>query len=685
MGKEFLLEIGTEEIPAGFINPGLERFKEIFIKFLNDEKLQYESVETFGTPRRLIVVIKDLIEKQEDSVLEKTGPAKNVAIDANGEYTKAAQGFARSQGVDVGELITVSTAKGEYIAVKKVIKGRPAFELLKENLPILIKKLIFPKNMRWGSETISFARPIHWILSLFGGEIVPFEYGSIKASNYSFGHRFLAPEKITVSCFRELCEELKSRYVLIDYNERKEKLFSEVKNIAQGLGGKIEDDEELLETVTNLVEFPFPVAGKIDEEFLQLPEEVIITSMKVHQKYFPVYSDKDRLLPYFITVSNTKAKNMDIVAKGNEKVLRARLNDAKFFFDEDRKQKLDSFVERLRNVVFQKDIGTSYEKMERFKELAVYIASLINPEAEKITERAAYLCKGDLESSMVYEFPELQGIMGKYYALYSGEKKAVADAIYEHYLPRYAEDAIPSGDAGAFISIADRIDTITGFFGIGKIPSGTADPYALRRHAIAIINIITGKKYRLSLKDVLNRSRVLYTGKIDVTRETVDKITEFFAQRFQNLFVEKYSFDVVNSVISVNFDDIYETFLRVEAVSGIKKDKDFMDIIVPFKRVANITKDWETKVVDRSLLVEGEEKELYQKFTEIKEKFENFKKSENYTEALKTFTLLKEPVNKFFDSVLVMDKDEKIKTNRLNMLKDIYTVFNSIADLTLLQ
>ncbi len=685
MDNDFLLEIGTEEIPAGFLKPGLDKFKNIFTEFLNNKKIVFNEIKTFGTPRRLIVYISNISEKQEDEIFTKTGPSKKAAFDENGNPTKAAIGFAKSQGVEPNDLETVETDKGEYVAIKKVIKGEDTFDILKENLPILIKKLVFPKNMRWGDETISFVRPIHWIVAIFNEKVIPFNYGKLKSSNISYGHRFLSSEPFEVKDFQSFKKTLKEKHVIIDIDERKEKLLTEVREIASHLSGKIEEDEDLIETVTNLVEYPFPVKGTIEDEFLKLPDEVIITPMKVHQKYFPVYNEQDKLLPYFITVSNTKAKDMDIVSKGNERVIKARLNDAKFFYDEDRKYNLEHFVERLRKVVFQKDLGTSYEKMERFRDIAIYLAENLSPEHRELTERAAYLCKGDLETNMVYEFPELQGIMGKYYALHSGEKKEVAEAIYEHYLPKFAGDEIPESNIGSFISIADRIDTIVGFFGIGKTPTGTADPYALRRHAIAIINIILGKKYNFSLKELINRTKNLYIEKFKIDEETVEKIVDFFALRFQNIMNDKFPYDVIESVLSLEFDNIYETYIKLEQMNKIKDDRDFQDIIVPFKRVANITKDWDKTVVNESLFVEPEEKDLYKTFTANKDNFIKYKKDGKYIEALKTFTNLKDDINKFFDNVLVMDKDEKIKINRLNLLKNIYNTFNTIADLTKIQ
>ncbi len=682
MSNEFILEIGCEELPASFLTFGMEKLEDLFVKFLEENKIRFNKIITFGTPRRLGLSIQGIADKQEDRVIEKTGPSRKAAYDKDGNPTKAAIGFAKSQGVNVEDLTIVTTEKGEYISIKKVIKGEATFDVLKDNLESIIKKLVFPKNMRWGSEKVSFARPIHYIVAILNGKILPFKFGSIKSGNKTVGHRFMSPESFEVKDFESFEKEMEKRFVIIDFHKRRELLLKEVEEQARALGGKILNDMELIDTVTNLVEYPFPVAGNIDESFLKLPEEVIITPMKVHQKYFPVYNEKGKLLPYFITVSNTKAKDMSVVAHGNERVLKARLNDAKFFYDEDRKYKLEHFVERLRKVVFQKDIGTSYEKMERFRELAVFIANNLNPEVKEITERAAYLCKGDLESNMVYEFPELQGIMGKYYAISSGESQKVAEAIYEHYLPRFADDEIPKSDAGAFISIADRIDTIVGFFAIGKIPTGTADPYALRRHAIAIIKIILGKEYRLSLHEILNRAKELYINKFKISDDVIDSIKNFFAQRYYNMLSNEFDYDVINSVITAEFDDIYETYLRTIDVQKIKEDKDFQDVIIPFKRVANITKDWTDTVIAESYFKEKEEKELFETFVVVKEEFLKLKKEENFLAALKSFTKMKDSINNFFDNVLVMDKNEEIKRNRLNLLKSIYNTFNSIADLT---
>jgi len=682
MSNEFILEIGCEELPASFLTFGMEKLEDLFVKFLEENKIRFNKIITFGTPRRLGLSIQEIADKQEDRVIEKTGPSRKAAYDKDGNPTKAAIGFAKSQGVNVEDLTIVTTEKGEYISIKKVIKGEATFDVLKDNLESIIKKLVFPKNMRWGSEKVSFARPIHYIVAILNGKILPFKFGSIKSGNKTVGHRFMSPESFEVKDFESFEKEMEKRFVIIDFHKRRELLLKEVEEQARALGGKILNDMELIDTVTNLVEYPFPVAGNIDESFLKLPEEVIITPMKVHQKYFPVYNEKGKLLPYFITVSNTKAKDMSVVAHGNERVLKARLNDAKFFYDEDRKYKLEHFVERLRKVVFQKDIGTSYEKMERFRELAVFIANNLNPEVKEITERAAYLCKGDLESNMVYEFPELQGIMGKYYAISSGESQKVAEAIYEHYLPRFADDEIPKSDAGAFISIADRIDTIVGFFAIGKIPTGTADPYALRRHAIAIIKIILGKEYRLSLHEILNRAKELYINKFKISDDVIDSIKNFFAQRYYNMLSNEFDYDVINSVITAEFDDIYETYLRTIDVQKIKEDKDFQDVIIPFKRVANITKDWTDTVIAESYFKEKEEKELFETFVVVKEEFLKLKKEENFLAALKSFTKMKDSINNFFDNVLVMDKNEEIKRNRLNLLKSIYNTFNSIADLT---
>ncbi len=684
--SEFFFEIGTEELPASFVTIGMELLQKNINELLKKNNIEFNKIEVFGTPRRIGFYIPEIALKQKDTLIEQTGPAKRVAFDDNGNPTKAAIGFAKSQGVDVKDLEIVNTPKGEYVAVKKVIKGKETYELLKEKFPEFMKSIVFPKNMRWGTEKISFGRPIKWIVALLGEKVIDFKYGSYVSNNKSKGHRFLSPEEFEVKSYKQFIEELEKRWVIPNFEKRKNFLINEIDKIAKENNFLVEKDEELIEEVTNLVEYPFPVVGEFEKDFLKLPKEVVITTMKVHQKYFPVYDLNGKLLNYFITISNMKAKDMNIVKTGNERVIRARLNDANFFYEEDKKYKLDYFVEKLRKVVFYNKLGTSYEKMERFKDIAVYLANQLNPDKVKVTERAAYLCKGDLETNMVYEFPELQGIMGKYYALHSGEPEEVANAIYEHYLPRFAGDEIPNSDPGAFISIADRIDSITGFFIINEIPTGNADPFALRRHALAIINIILKKGYRISLKELLDRSISLFMTKFEKIDENVkNQIIEFIKQRFRNYMMEQFNYDEIDAVIDIDFDDIFRSFKKIEALHKMKNDENFANLITPFKRIANITKEWEESVVVKDYFVAEEEKELFKIFEQINEKFKELVKKEDYISALQELTKLRKPIDNFFDNVLVMEKDEKLKKNRLSLLKSIYNSFISVGDLKKLQ
>ncbi len=684
--SELFFEIGTEELPASFVKIGMDLLNSKFSDLLNKNQIKFNKINTFGTPRRIGFYISEIYLKQEDSIIEQTGPAKRVAFDEYGNPTKAAIGFAKSQGVDVKDLEIIVTPKGEYVGVKKIIKGKETYEILKEKFPEFIKSIVFPKNMRWGKEKITFGRPIKWIIALLGDKIIEFEYGSYKSQKFSKGHRFLSPEKFEIKNYNQYLTELKKRWVIADFEERKKFLVNQINEIANKKNFIVDDDEELLDEVTNLVEYPFPVVGEFEEQFLKLPKEVVITTMKVHQKYFPVYDNNRKLLNYFVTISNNKAKDMEVIKKGNERVIRARLNDASFFFEEDRKYKLDYFVEKLRKVIFYNKLGTSYEKMERFKDIAVYLANTLNPDKAKVTERAAYLCKGDLETNMVYEFPELQGIMGKYYALHSGESEEVANAIYEHYLPRFSGDEIPKTDAGAFISIGDRIDSITGFFIINEIPTGNADPFALRRHALAIINIILKKGYRISLNELIDRAISLYLTKFQkIDKKVKSSIIEFIKQRFRNFMTEKFNYDEIDAVIDVDFDDIYRSYKKIEALHKMKKDEIFINLITPFKRIANITKDWDETIVVPEYFSTNEEKDLYKYFNEINENFQKEIKNENFINALKELTKLKEPIDNFFDNVLVMEKDEKLKKNRLSLLKTIYNSFISVGDLKKLQ
>jgi glycyl-tRNA synthetase beta chain len=690
--KELFLEIGTEEIPAGFVPKALEEMDALIRKELSSLRIKHGEVKTFGTPRRLVLSVSDVAGRQEDISIQVMGPAKKAAYDDKGNLTKAAEGFIRSQGVDPSQLKVVETPKGEYLAVLKEEKGRPASDLLEELLPRLISSIHFRKSMRWGDLDVRFARPIHWIVALFGGDVVPFSFGEVKSGNESRGHRFMAPGTFKVSGLADYLDKTEKAFVIVDQDRRKEMIMEQVNKLDASVSGlKIVTEDlfetvtylDLLETINYLVEYPVGLMGSFDEEFLSLPEEVLVTSMKKHQKYFYVKNREScKLLPYFIAVSNTAAKDIDVVRKGNERVLRARLSDAAFFYNEDKKIPLEKRVEKLKGVVFQAKLGTVYEKMERFKSIAEFLADILKPKVNETVSRAAYLCKADLVTGMVGEFPELQGIMGREYAAVSNEDPKVAAAIHDHYLPRFAEDGVPDDDAGAILSIADRIDTICGCFGIGQVPTGATDPFALRRHTIAIINIILTKNYRLSILKLADKSIELLNGKITRPAEEVKKeVMEYIRVRLLNLLTgDGDPADVVDAVLSANFDDIVKSARIIKALSEIKKRTDFEPLAVAFKRAVNITKGTVRTAVDTSLFQHDAEKVLYEASIKVRERVSELAKKEEFNSALLEIATLKGAVDAFFDGVMVMDKDEKIKNNRLALLWGVSDIFSGIAD-----
>ncbi|MGC2423876.1 MAG: glycine--tRNA ligase subunit beta, partial [Nitrospirota bacterium] len=492
MPKELILEIGTEEIPAGFIPKALAAMEELADKMLSDARLTHGKIKAMGNPRRLFLHVEGLSERQPDEVRVVTGPPKRAAFDAAGKPTKAAEGFAKGQGVPVQELKIIDTDKGEYISVTVEEKGAEASAVLAELLPKLILAIPFAKSMRWGNREIKFARPIHWILALFGGEVVHFELDGVKSGELTRGHRFLSPGSFRVKDFVSYIHQTRDNYTIVDPDVRREMVRHQVDQAASSINAKALPDEGLLEEISFLVEYPVAVLGSFDREFLMLPKEVLVNSMREHQRYFALTDSKGVLMPNFITISNTKAEDMEVVRAGNERVLRARLSDAKYFYEHDLTRTLADRVEDLKKVTFQIKLGTTYEKVTRVVKLAEYIAGELYKD-EKIVKdasRAAYLCKADLVTGMVYEFPNLQGTMGGEYAVKTGESEEVAKAVTEHYRPRFSGDLVPSTPAGTAVSMADKIDTIAGIFSIGKAPTGSEDPYALRRSALGIISMI---------------------------------------------------------------------------------------------------------------------------------------------------------------------------------------------------
>jgi glycyl-tRNA synthetase beta chain len=681
--KELLLEIGTEEIPAGFIPQALADLESLARKELQANRIDFEGVKTLGTPRRLVLWIRSVSEKQRDEEIRKMGPSKQAAFDSQGNPTKAAIGFARSQSVSVESLKVVQTEKGEYICAVREEPGKPTHEILPSLLPRTILSIPFQKSMRWADVSIRFVRPIHWVLALFGGELIPFEIGNVKSGNVTSGHRFMHSDPIRVDDFDSYLHQMRKAFVIVDPVERRKRIEEEMVQEAASVSGRILKDEELLDEVNFLVEYPVALCGHFDRKFLSLPGEVIVHSMKEHQRYFPLVDDRGSLLPHFICISNIAPKDRRVVVEGNERVLNARLSDANYFFQEDMKIPLEKRVEELKKVVFQSKLGTSYEKMARFRQLALFISERIDPKLRESVERASLLCKADLVTGMVGEFPKLQGIVGREYARLSGEKAEVAEAIYEHYLPGFAGDRLPSDPVGDSISIADKMDTLVGSFGIGLVPTGTADPFGLRRQALGIIRIILEKKYSLSLVRLIEESGKLLREKMERPFPEVTKeVLEFFRVRYQNFLLEKgYPFEVVEAVCSVSFDELLDTQERIDGLRTAKEWKEFESIVIGFKRAMNILKGYSSKrEVNPSALNEPAEKKLHQSFLGARERIELHLNRKDYESALLEMTRMKKPIDEFFDQVMVMVEDETIRNNRLALLDEIGKLFLRVAD-----
>jgi glycyl-tRNA synthetase beta chain len=681
--KELLLEIGTEEIPAGFIPQALMDLESLAKKELEASRIDFNGIKTLGTPRRLVLVIESVSEKQRDEETKKIGPSKQSAFDEKGNPTKAAIGFAKSQSVPVESLTMIQTEKGEYVCAVKKEPGKPTSEILSSLLPKWILSIPFQKSMRWADVPIRFARPIHWILALFGGKVVPFEVGNIRSENMTYGHRFMHSGPIPVKDFQSYLQKTREAFVIVDPVERKKRIEDEMIREGAKVSGKVLKDEELLNEVNFLVEYPVALCGTFDNKFLFLPREILVHSMKEHQRYFPLVDDHGTLLPHFVCISNINPKNREVVVKGNEKVLRARLSDAAFFFEDDLKIPLEKRVEQLKKVVFQAKLGTSYEKVMRFKQLALWMTERIDPKLQEMAGRTSLLCKADLVTGMVGEFPKLQGIVGREYARLSKERPEVAEAIYEHYLPSFAGDRLPSSPIGDIVSIADKMDTIVGCFGVGLLPTGTADPFGLRRQALGIIRIILEKKYSISLRGLIEESEKQLKEKMERPGQQVkDEVLEFFRVRYQNFLLDReYPFDVTDAVLSISFDELLDVQGRMDALRKAKEWKDFESIVIAFKRAMNILKGSPPKKeINPSLFAEPAEQSLYQSFLKAKERIGNHLNKGDYPSALLEMTQMKKPIDEFFDGVMVMVEDEAIRNNRLALLDDIGKLFLRIAD-----
>ena len=682
MSAELFLELGTEEIPAGFIPQALNDMQRLLCQELEAARINYGKIRTFATPRRLTISIADVARQQQRQELELTGPPTRIAFDAEGKPTKAAEGFARTNGVAVEELKTIKTEKGEYLFISKVIEGGETAEQLPGILTRVIGKIPFKKSMRWKDLDIRFVRPMHWIVATFGAELIPFTFGDLKSGNLSRGHRFMAPDEFTVSGVEDYLIQAEKQYVIPQIEKRRQLIEEQLEELAKQLNGKINPDPALLEEVTFLVETPQALAGKIEDRFLQLPPELLITSMREHQRYFTLIDEQGKLLPHFITIANTLVKDPKVVVAGNERVLKARLSDAMFFWQEDQKSKLESRLESLKKVVYQAKLGSSFEKVERFTELATGLAQQFAPETVELTKRAAFLAKCDLETGMVSEFPELQGVMGREYALLEGEDSRVATAIYEHYLPTQAGGDLPSDNIGAFVSLADKIDTICGCFSVGLIPTGTADPYALRRSAIGILAIILDRGYAISIPDLVSKSVHLLEAKRQrEADEIIDDVVKFIRLRLVNMLSgQTYPADVIDAVLSASFTEPIDALERIKALSALKKQDDFEPLAIAFKRVGNIIKGGLEQPVDQALLTDKCEKDLFESLQKVQGQVETFVSVGDYGQALEATARLRQPVDAFFDGVMVMVDDPAVKNNRLALLTRISGLFKGIAD-----
>ncbi|MEA3221776.1 MAG: glycine--tRNA ligase subunit beta [Thermodesulfobacteriota bacterium] len=683
MTRSLLVEIGTEEIPSGFIPTALSFMQGWMDLKLGELLLDHTMPETFGTPRRLAIKIDAIPEKLPDIKETKTGPPKMIAFDEQGSPTQAAFGFAKTVGVDIKDITFKDTPKGPYLCVTRTIPGRPAGEVFPSIIEEMIKEIPFQKTMRWPNPGVRFARPVHWIVALFGDTVLDVAFGDISAGNKTKGNRFMAPGFVEMPGPEVYEKVLKEAYVIPDIEARKAMIWEDASRFASQIEGQVRD-KDLLDEVVNLLEYPYVIMGKFGNGFLELPTEVLVTVMRHHQRCFPVYhiKDKTNLKPYFIGVSNIIPRDTDLVRKGNERVLKARLEDAEYFFKEDLKVPLEEYAKRLEHVVFHKGLGTSYEKVLRFTHIALYLAEYLAPDKTDKVKQAAMFCKGDLNSLMVYEFPELQGVMGREYALRQGYDPEVALAIHEHYLPAFATDGIPSDIIGALVGLADRIDTICGCFGIGEIPTGTSDPYGLRRQAMGILNILLDKAYRISITELIDLSLSLLSDKIKRPGNKVRQdILEFFKTRIITILQSKdIGGDIIEACLSSGFDDPVDAYMRAKAITSAIKESWFESICIASKRVENILKSTEASGdVSPDLLVQDEEKTLHNKFQEIERPFISYAGKGEYTSALRLLANLKGPIDAFFDGVLVMTDDIPTRNNRIILLKRLVGMFNTIA------
>jgi glycyl-tRNA synthetase beta chain len=682
MAKDLLFEIGTEEIPARFMAGALSQLESIAKNRLNDLRIGYGEVQVVGTPRRLALIVRDVVEDQADRSSENKGPSIKIAFDANGVPTKAAQGFARGQGVDPDKLVV----KDGYVYALVHEVGKPVKALLPDVLNNIIDSLNFPKNMRWANLDKKFVRPIRWLVALFGNEIIPFRIAEVSTSNVTRGHRFLSKGELIINSVDDYFAALQENYVMVDQEIRRKVIRDQVEKLAISQGGTAAIDEDLLEEVVYLVEYPTALCGQFEDKYLSLPPEAVITPMREHQRYFPVVSKEGKLLPVFITVRNGGSEHIDIVRHGNERVLKARLADAQFFFEEDKKIKLIDRLDKLKTIVFQEGLGTIYDKTIRIGHLALAIAEIVvaTENTCSIIERSSKLAKADLVTGMVCEFTELQGTMGREYALLNGEEPEVAQAIFEHYLPRFAGDILPKSAVGRVISIADKLDNIVATFSRGLIPTGSQDPYALRRQALGIVNVLIDAKYHISLNSILAKTMDLLSINDDKQREKLlFEIQEFFRLRIKNVLGdENVRYDMIDAVMAVGVDDVYDTWLRAKAMACNSGSIELQKAVQAFTRVGNLAKNATMETIEKSLFTVDEEHTLFLAYERAYQDIDRMTRSKDYNGVLSVMLKMTQPIDAFFGAVMVMVEDVAVRNNRLALLKAITNLTINMADLS---
>lgn len=686
MAADLVLEIGTEEIPARFLPPTLEELAEKGRALLKDYRLAYSDLAVYGTPRRLTLYVRNLADDQAPLVQEIKGPPKKAAFDIDGVPTKAALGFARSQGVAVEDLVTRAAGPVEYVYAVREEAGRPAAEILAEFGPRLIGSLLFPRPMRWGDQDFKFVRPIRWLLCIHGARVVEFEVAGVRSGPHTWGHRFLSAGRLPVAAAGDYFTLLEENFVTVDPARRRELIWKQVRAAAAAEGGVVEEDPELLAEVADLLEYPSAFCGRFPESYLELPEPVLVTPMREHQRYFPVRDRTGRLMPLFVGVHNGTPEHLDLIRSGNEKVLRARLADAAFFFREDLAVPLADRGPELKKVVFQESLGTMHEKVERLTALAGYLAAALGlDQAERAqAHRAAVLSKNDLLTSMVYEFPELQGIMGREYALRAGEAPAVAEAMREQYLPAPGGEVLPATRAGLVLALADRADNLVGAFGMGVQPTGSQDPYALRRQALGICHLLLDTPAYLDLDGFFREAHAAYGARLTVgAGEVVAQLADFFGQRLRVLFQDRgLSFGVVEAALAAGHADVRDAWERATAVAAFQFHPAFADISTAFTRANNLGKNAAGTRVDPELFEDPVEHTLYQAFRQVREQVEAETGRHRYDSALTALADLREPVDRFFEGVLVMVEEAAVRENRLALLRLVADLFKRIADLS---